>query len=148
MPLSWERWLLVASLALVVLLIPRAIEKPARVDTFTRQAECRKTAEALIEHLRDDVQLHLHPSWQAHFSPKYGHCYAQVFNTDILAKELFDALENQALATWVRDSGDEDVGLYGACQLPGESSATGVIAPHYPARCNHAQAYIVDHMEN
>ena len=97
-----------------MLLIPRAIEKPTRVDTFTRQVECRKAAEALIEHLKHDVQLmHLHPSWQAHFSPKYGHCYAQVFNTDILATELFDALENQALATWVGDSGDEDVGLYG-----------------------------------
>ncbi len=86
MPLSLERWLLVASLVLLVLLIPRAIEKPARVDTFARQVECRKAAEALIEHLRDDVELHLHPSWQAHFSPKYGHCYAQVFNMDIRAR--------------------------------------------------------------
>jgi hypothetical protein len=147
MPLSLERWLLVASLVLLVLLIPRAIEKPARVDTFARQVECRKAAEALIEHLRDDVELHLHPSWQAHFSPKYGHCYAQVFNMDIRAAELFDALENQALATWVRDSGDEHVGSYAACELPGESS-TGTAPPHYPARCAHAQAYIAAHMEN
>jgi hypothetical protein len=145
MSLSLERWLFAAALALVVLLIPHVIEKPARVDTFTRQAE---TAEALIEHLRDDVQLHLHPSLQAHFSPKYGHCYAQVFNMDIGATELFDALENQALATWVGDSGDEHVGSYVACQLPGESSTTGVSEPHYPARCNHAQAYIAAHMEN
>ena len=148
MALSLERWLFVASLALVVLLIPHVIEKPARVDTFARQAECRKIAEALIEHLRDDVQLHLHPSWQAHFSPKYGHCYAQVFNVDIRATELFDALENRPLATWVGDSGDEHVGSYVACQLPGESSATGVSEPRYPARCAHAQAYIADHMEN
>jgi hypothetical protein len=86
-------WLFVASLALAILLAVRVTEKPTvSADTFIRQVECRKAAEALRQYLEtmrvgDALLMHLYPAWKAHFSPKYDHCYAEFVDTGIASDE-------------------------------------------------------------
>lgn len=116
-------------------------------DTWERQKECLKFAEDDAARVAPTYKTDgtVYWTWSAHYSPKYGHCYAQI---DAIQKNwkyeghtfvssiLRDALENAVLASTMEQDVSLELNL--PCRVPGKKESP----------CAESRAFIVDHMTN